>query len=481
MSHELRTPLNAILGFAQVLNRDADLKSRQKEKLRIIARSGEHLLSLINDVLEISKVEEGRVILSENKFDLHFMLKNLFEMFELKTRAKGIQLEFEQGQNLPQYVQADEQKLRQVLINLLSNAVKFTPQGEVTLKVTYGVGDTPEPSISGKHSQDVRRAEALQQIWTTENRLCFQVIDTGLGIAPEEIDQLFEAFTQTATGRQISQGTGLGLPISRRFVQLMGGDITVVSQLNQGSRFNFDIPIRLVAASSVATVHPQRRVLGLEPGHPVYRLLIVDDQWENRQIICQLLQPLGFEVRSAEGGKQAISLWQTWCPHLVWMDLRMPGMDGYETTRQIRSQPAGDETVIVALTASTFGTNRTKVMAAGCNDLVHKPFCEHELFEKLEIYLGVKFLYEDLSAPSQESKTGEVTTLTPESLEIMPEAWVTELYKAAELADEEEILMLVEQIPAEQASLAIALKDLVNNFQFERLLELADRNSPLVE
>ena len=450
MSHELRTPLNAILGFTQVMNRDSSLSNEQQQNLGIISRSGEHLLELINDILEMSKIEAGRTTLNENSFDIYRLLDSLEEMLRLKADAKGLQMIFERTPDVPQYVKTDEGKLRQVLINLVGNAIKFTAEGGVILR--------------GKTIND--------------GHLLFEIEDTGPGIAPEEIDKLFEAFGQTETGRKSQQGTGLGLPISQKFVQLMGGNIRVSSVLGQGTMFSFDIQISLADPSEVQTNKQISKVIGLAPDQPEYRILAVDDRLESRMLLVKLLTNLGFSVREAANGQEAIEQWESWSPHLIWMDMRMPVMDGYEATKQIKATIKGQATVIIALTASAFEEERTVVLSAGCDDFMRKPFREEVLLDKMAKHLGVRYVYEEeqlLGAQglgsSQHSKIDREQPLEVYLSQMSPE-WREQLHQAAVECSDDLILELAEQIPEENAPLAIALKDLAHNFLFDRVIEL---------
>ena len=311
MSHELRTPLNTILGFTQVINQDPTLTPNQRENLGIINRSGEHLLELINDVLDMSKIEAGHLTFHPQSFDLYQLLDALEKMLQLKASSKGLQLLFECASDTPQYVYTDKGKLRQVLLNLLGNAIKFTQAGKVVLRV----GSIP-------------------------HTLHFEVADTGPGIALDEMGTLFEAFTQTKTGHQSQEGTGLGLPISQQLVKLMGGDITVDSTAEQGTVFRFDVKVELSEVGALQSRVSTRQVIGLAPNQLTYRILIVDDRPENRKLLTKLLTPLGFQVREAANGQDAIDQWIDWDPHLIWMDIRMPVMDGYEATRQIKNRTA---------------------------------------------------------------------------------------------------------------------------------------------
>ncbi len=447
MSHELRTPLNAILGFTQLLSREPALTPQQQEYLGIINRSGEHLLELINDVLEMSKIEAGRARLNCSSFDLYNLLDTLEEMLQQKAASKGLRLRFERQADLPQYVQTDESKLRQVLINLLGNAIKFTQVGSVSLRVR----GTPQT-------------------------LHFEVEDTGPGIAPSELTTVFDAFVQTATGRQSQEGTGLGLPISRKFVRLMGGDITLQTTLGQGTVFRFDVQIALAPATEIAPRKRYQRVIGLAPQQPHYRLLVVEDKWENRSLLFKILEPMGFEVRAAVNGQEGVALWAAFAPHLIWMDMRMPVMDGYEATRLIKSQLQGQATVIIALTASAFEEERTVALSAGCDDFVRKPFREEEIFDKMAQHLGVRYVYEPEIPPRSQEPEPQLRVM-PEVLATMPAAWRAQLHQAATQVDAELIWRLLDQIPESNATLTLALADLVNKFRFDQITALTQGNA----
>jgi signal transduction histidine kinase/DNA-binding response OmpR family regulator len=446
MSHELRTPLNAILGFSQLMNRETSLTQTQKENLGIINRSGEHLLSLINDVLDLAKIESGKMALNPTDFDLYAVLDLIEEMLAIRAESKGLRFVFEKADNLPQYIKADDKKLRQILINLLGNAIKFTSSGSVILRVDWV--DAPQPTLQ------------------------FEVEDTGLGIAPAEMDTLFDAFVQTEAGRQSQQGTGLGLPITRQFIEMMGGHITVVSQLGQGTTFKFEIQVQFSKASRIQIQRPSQRVIALEPGQSDYRILVVDDRWENRQLLLKLLQPIGFQVQEASNGQEAIEIWQQWHPHLIWMDMRMPIMNGYDATQYIKSHVKGQATVIIALTASTLEEEKAIVLAAGCNDFVRKPFTEGSIFDKMAYYLGVRYVYQtlDTEEPSELLTAGK---LTAENLAVMSDDWLIALSEAAALIDNHLISQLVTQIPQEHQILAQFIQQQVDNFDFDRLMNLA--------
>jgi two-component system, sensor histidine kinase and response regulator len=462
MSHELRTPLNAILGFSQLMERDTALTPRQREFLTTINRSGEHLLDLINDVLEMSKIEAGRITLNPAPFDLHHLLRTIDEMFQIRAQAKQLSLQLELSPTLPQYVITDEGKLRQVLINLLGNAMKFTQQGTVILRVR----------------------EQLQEHGPIHT-LCVEVEDTGRGIAADEVNDLFQPFVQTMSGAQAKEGTGLGLTISRQFVQLMGGDIHVNSTLGQGSTFYFDVQITLADEVVAEPSLSLGRVIGLAPDQPSYRILVVDDRQENRDLIAQLLEMVGFEVRTANDGQEAIALWQQWQPRLIWMDIRMPNMDGYEATRYIRAAEAQrtgtlrPSTRIIALTASAFEEQRATILAAGCDDFVRKPFKEHAIFAKMAEHLDVQYIYQsqdDTTLAAAKSALPPIV-LTSSDLRVMSRQWIAALHQATIAGDSDQMLELIQQIPEDYHELARRLEYLVDRFCYDEILHLTQSNN----
>ncbi|MFB2977928.1 response regulator [Microseira sp. BLCC-F43] len=453
MSHELRTPLNAILGFSQLLVREDSLSPEQLKHLGIINRSGEHLLDLINDVLEMSKIEAGKLTLNERNFDLYRLLDLIHEMLQLKANGKGLQFIFNRMPEVPQYVICDDSKLRQVLINLLENAIKFTQQGSVNLRVMGEGKESPMTKL-----------------------IKFEIADTGLGIAAEELNSLFEPFVQTETGRNSMQGTGLGLPISRQFVRLMGGDINVSSKVGEGTIFRFDIRVHLPQETDVQTKANFKRVIGLAPNQECDRILVVEDVPENRQLMVQLLKKVGFKVRSAVNGLEAIAIWQDWEPHLILMDMQMPVMDGYEATQQIKANPEGKNTAIIALTAHAFSEERSDILAAGCDDFLPKPFHEEILFEKIAAHLGVEYIYEPEHPTRLPQLSEQPLRLSKNDLSTMPKTWLEKLYRAAITMDENLLSNLIAQIPAQEETLAKTLTDLVENFRLDIISDCAQAN-----
>jgi len=399
MSHEIRTPMNAILGYAQLMLRDPDLGANAKENLKIIGRSGEHLLILINDVLDMSRIEAGRIELNPVTFNLLSLLNELAALFRLRAEAKGLQFKMlVDGESVP-YVAADVGKIRQVLINLLGNAIKFTQRGQITLHVTL----------------DQRSAGRL---W-----LSARVEDTGRGITDEEQGKLFEPFSQTKRGLNPEQeGTGLGLAISRKFARLMGGDVTFHSRPGLGSIFLLEIPIERGKAEAAVKGSRPRRVIGMPAGSDVPRILVVDDQPENRDWLTKLLTSVGFSVRSADNGKTAIRNWEEWNPRLILMDVHMPVMDGLEATRKIKADPRGKDTAIVILTASAMEEDRLRALRSGADDFVAKPCYEDELLEKIRGLLNIAYDYEDEAevnplAQAATKRGGPLSQVPPELVE----------------------------------------------------------------
>ncbi len=470
MSHELRTPLNVILGFTQVIRRDPLFSSEHQETIQIIHRSGEHLLHLINDILDLSKIEAGQATLEENSFDLFALVNSVEEMLRQPAESKGLQFQVALEPEVPQYITADSNKLRQVLINLLSNAIKFTDQGKVTVRVKRG----------DKAASSDEKFETYENNASDREALVLEVEDSGIGIADDEVETIFKAFTQSRAGKVTPGGTGLGLTISRHFVELMRGKISVHSTLGQGSLFQVQIPVQLAQPNHLSVPKSQRQVVGLTPGQPLYRILVVDDRLENRLILVKLLAQVGLEVREAENGQEAIAQWQQWRPHLIWMDIRMPIIDGYEATRQIREleQSLGDDqatvTKIIALTAQASMSDRTLTLVSGCDDFVSKPFRAGMLYEKLAEHLGISFIYADNPL---DARTGD-RNLTPESLAVMSPDWIRALYHAAQLGDEEEVEQVLQHIPEDFADLAHQLSRLAYNYQFTQIKQLCKPHCP---
>ncbi len=503
MSHELRTPLNVILGFAQVISHDTTLDPKHQEHLHIIKRSGQHLLGLINDVLEMSKVEAGRIQLQATSFNLHRLLDDLERMLQVRVQGKPVLLRVERSPQVPPYIWGDEGKLRQVLLNLLGNAIKFTAQGQVSLHVT---GELGQPVKYAHNSVDRGVASpdspAASVSPARPVSLQFEVTDTGLGIAPEELQQVFQPFTQAAAGQRAHEGTGLGLSISQKYVQLMGGEITVQSTLAQGSTFKFQIQVQQVASCDVPAALPPERVLAIAPTSRPYRILIVEDHLENRQLLTALLLPLGFELRTAQHGAEGIELWQQWQPDLILMDIRMPVMDGITAIQTIRRleqhvSPASPQregesllvqtapsttTKIIVLSASVFTNDRQTAIDMGCDDFLTKPIQENLLLTKLSEHLGIRFIYEAVPALGEPLGVVAATAVSIVDLQTalaqMPLDWVQQLEQSAIKGSDEKILHLIAHIPPCYSHLAAVLNDWVSCFQFDDILHLTRSRLP---
>lgn len=463
MSHELRTPLNAILGFSQLMSRNPDILPEQRENLDIITHSGEHLLTLINDVLDLSKIEAGHIELNIATFDLSHLLNTVEDMFRLRVAEKHLTFNVERDTRLPRAICSDEGRLQQIMFNLLSNALKFTTTGGIAFHIS--LLDTPEAWPD----------DDLAPLPEEYLRLMFEVHDTGVGISPEELPTLFNAFVQTRAGKASQQGTGLGLSISRRFAQLMGGNMTVSSSVGAGSTFRFYITAQKANASDLSPVALPRRVIGVAPNQPRYRILVVDDRETNRQLLVKYLKSLGgFDVREAAEGVEALAIWNAWEPQLIWMDMRMPLLDGYEATKRIKQTPKGKATAIIALTASTFDHDRAAILSAGCDDFVRKPFRESEIFEMMAKHLGVQYLYDqDVSAAITDDFTPKKCASS--QLGRCPAALLQELKQAVIRLNMEHIEQCVLQIRAYSNECADALANMVENFDYQTILTLIDQ------
>ncbi|MFB2891761.1 AAA family ATPase [Aerosakkonemataceae cyanobacterium BLCC-F50] len=469
MSHELRTPLNAILGFSQLMSRASNLYSEQQENLAIISRSGEHLLTLINQVLDLSKIEAGRITLNETKFDLHRLLKDLADMFQIQAKNKGLQLIFELSPEVPRYVKSDELKLRQVLLNLLSNAIKFTSEGGLSLRVGLGISNSIQNSFIDKVIEKQKATSLL--ITNVESIIIFELEDTGVGIPPEELEAVFEAFTQSKAGQTSQEGTGLGLTIARSFVQLMGGDISVNSCVGQGSVFRFNIKVNVVESADVKSWQPTRRAIALAPNQPKYRLLIVDDRWDSRQLLIKLLFPFGFEIHEASNGNEAIQKWEQTSPHLIFMDMRMPIMDGYEATKQIKSTTKGQATAIIALTASSFDEEQAVVLSAGCDGFIRKPFRDDNIFAALTKHIGAVFVYEEYQVEVSQNET-ETDIINAANLTTLPHDLLLDLQQSIINLDSDLMQSIVGKISRINEPLARVIASYIKKFQYDELLEL---------
>lgn len=448
MSHELRTPMNSILGFTQLISRDSQLTQTVRENLAIISRSGKHLLALINNILDMSKIEAGQIELENEGFDLVQLNMEIEEMFRIKCRDKGIKFVLEFGDKLPSYVMGDYGRLKQILINIIGNAVKFTKTGSITLGVN---SDTLE-------KKTFKSDECI---------LKFEVKDTGTGILPKDLLNIFKPFVQTGKSKDKNTGTGLGLAITKKFIRLMGGIITVKSIVNKGSVFSFKIPMKQIAEDVSAQKNGFSHVVSLEKGQPEYRILIVDDIPDNLILLSKLLQCVGFNIQEAKDGQEAIDIFNEWKPHLICMDIHMQGMDGYEATRRIKATKAGKKTPIIAITASAFEEERKKIMAAGCDGYIRKPFQESEIFDIMALYLGIQYRYYEKGIKKENSFSSAKKILSPEVLSSLPRELLIDLEDAANELNADKVNFVINKINSHNGKVAEALSKMVFEFRFE--------------
>ncbi len=450
MSHELRPPMNVIIGFSELMGRDPDTTPAQRRNIDSINKSGGHLLSMINDVLDISKIEAGKIELNPSSFDLLAFLEEVGGM--MSSRARGMDLIFtmtlEPG--LVRYVTGDAGKIRQVLLNLLENAVKFTQEGGVAIR-----------------ARTCPHGNALQ--------LEIEVEDSGPGIPAEKLATIFEPFVQATAKTTGHKGSGLGLAISRSFVALMEGEIMVESELGKGSLFHVKLPLTIATAEDVHPVERglRRQEVGLAESQPEWRILVVDDDGENRRLLDTLLSQTGFTVRNAENGTSALTQFKAWHPHLVWMDMRMPVMDGYEATRRIREMPGGDAVKILALTASVFQDQYPEIMASGCDEVLFKPFKASEILTAMERHLAVVYNYADESIIAEEARAPKREVVT-QSLAELPKEWLDELQDAVVVLDLDRLGAIIDRVAERDMVLSQALGLMVERYEFDWLQALFD-------
>ncbi len=443
MSHELRTPLNAILGFSALMRNEEGLSDGQRKTLDIINRSGEHLLNLINDVLDMAKVEAGRADVREAPFDLGDMIRDVSDLMRMRAEEKGLQLLLDQSSEFPRFVRADAAKLRQVLINLVGNAVKYTDRGSVTLRLNVRPGPGAGRLI-----------------------LSLEVADTGIGIGALDQPRIFDPFVQV--GEATAQhGTGLGLAITRKYLELMGGKIDVESTPGTGSTFRVELPVgRPDESELVETAIDRGRVLGLAPDQPDYRVLIVEDKMENWLLLRRLLEGAGFHVRVASTGAAGIESFVAWRPQLVFMDVRMPVMDGMEATRRIRALEGGREVKIVALSASVFKDDRENVMAVGMDDFISKPYRASEIFDCLTRQLGVRLRYDESGALDTKAPPAP----RPETSAALPAELRKELTEAVVALDTARIAELIGRVAELNPTLGSVLAQHADDLGYTRIL-----------
>ncbi len=442
MSHELRTPLNGILGYAQILKRDPSLADKQKAGVEVIQRSGDHLLTLINDILDLAKIEAKKLELQLTEFHLSDFLQQIANLIRVRADQAALSFEYEPVSEIPMGVRGDEKRLRQILLNLLGNAVKFTEKGGVVLKVGY--------DESSKNSRLLR----------------FQVEDTGRGIPEDELREIFQPFQQVGNVGRSVEGTGLGLSITKQLVALMGGELGVSSVLGQGSTFWFTVDLPAVDTAQVADCPIQSTITGYKGERK--QILIVDDKEANRGIIVHLLEPLGFEVREAVNGEDCLSKATAHPPDLIIMDLLMPVMDGIEATRRIRQMPDLKDVMILASSASVFEFTQKDSLAAGCNDFLTKPVRADQLFEQLGSHLSLE--WEDDSESSQENMVvpGGNNLVPPPAEEIQA---LVDLAGKGKINGIHQHIAQIQEMGDEYRAFAAELDRLADSFDMDRLTE----------
>jgi signal transduction histidine kinase/FixJ family two-component response regulator len=444
MSHELRTPLNGILGYTQILKKDKTLTNQQQNGIGIIHQCGEHLLTLINDILDLSKIEARKMELYPKDFNFPGFLEGIAEICRVRAEQKGTSLLYQTLSPLPKAIRADDKRLRQVLINLLSNAVKFTEEGSITFKVGY-----------------------------QEGKLRFQVEDTGVGIAPEQLEEIFLPFQQVGEDRRKTEGTGLGLAISRQLVRMMGGELKVKSTLGQGSVFWVDLDLpEIPHRADIAKTH-KGNIIGFKGSKP--KVLVVDDKWANRSVLVNLLQPIGFEVVEAIDGRDGLNKAREFKPNVIFMDLVMNVMDGFEATRRLRMLPDLINVVVIAISASVFNFDQQQSREVGCDDFLPKPVRESDLLEKLRLHLNIEWIYEETIEGRQAANQANSSSETQNQKLIPPP--IKELDTLIDLAMRGDLRGIIEQITRLEAldqqwiPFTTHLRQLAKSFKSKQVLE----------
>ncbi|MET0043397.1 MAG: ATP-binding protein, partial [Candidatus Thiodiazotropha sp. 6PLUC3] len=411
------------------------------ETLNIINNSGEHLLKLINDVLEIAKIEAGKLQLDIATFDLHILVREVSDMMGLRAQQKGLQLALDQSSDFPRYIKGDEARLRQILVNLVSNAVKFTDDGGVTIRL--GIKDN------------------------NHRHLIIEVKDTGPGISKADQEKLFEPFEQLHEGK-MQIGTGLGLSIVQHTIKLMQGEITIESDLGKGSLFHVELPLTAAEETEIVQLDDksQGEVIGLAAGEPSYRILIAEDQRDNQLLLVKLMRNINMKVKVANNGEECVEIFKQWKPDLIWMDRRMPVMDGVEATRRIRHMRDGKQVRIVAVTASAFKEQEPELIDAGIDDYIRKPFLIKDIYESLAQQLGLKFIYRKENKKDRESQK----ILTPQLLHAISEDQREALRLAVVSLDSDSINAIISRIAATESELGQVLSRLANEFDYPTIL-----------
>lgn len=462
MSHELRSPLNAILGFAQIMKQELTNNIKTSpENIAIINSSGTRLLEIINDLVDLAKLETKKLTLERNEVELNTWLDEIEQNFSFQATRQDWGFLLIRQPNIPQGICIDERRLKQIIRNLVDYCINLQSNANITLSVAL------EQDFSSHFDSKTPSAPTQKQT------LCFTVANSNCEVSNTEIETLFKPLARVRKAHNPDHGSSLNLPISRHLAKLMGGDITVNTETskNSGITFDFKLKTESILVKKLQLKSTVRRIIGLESGSIRYRILIVDDSKTNRQIMSHILTPVGFEIQEAVNGKEAIDVWLRWQPHMIWMDLRMPVMNGYEATERIKSHASKIHTPIIGLSASTLEEEKSLFWAAGCDDFVGKPFSENVIFDKIAQHLGIRYVYE--SIPDLEPNNYR---LTKDSFNVMPNLWLSQIEQAAEALNQDLIIQLLQDIPSKNSDFKNALQQLVKNFEFDRILSLAQKS-----
>jgi len=442
MSHEIRTPLNAILGFSQLMVRDTTLPAQKREWLNIIIKSGEHLLDLINDILEISKIESGRAVLNVNLFDLRGFLDDLEKIFRYRVDEKHLSFIMQIDSGLPRYIETDGAKLRQIFINLAGNSVKFTDEGSITVRVRSEKGGAGT------------------------SRLIAEIEDTGPGISESEMRKLFSTFEQTELGIR-KGGSGLGLAISRQFAKLMGGEIAVTSTQGRGCCFHFEIDFVEQSASGQKETIFGREIIGIEDEFRKIRILVVDDEPANRMLLAELLRSTGFTVDEASGAAEALDLYSAQPPDLIFLDVRIPGSNRSEAVKKLGSLKSVFHVPIIAVTASAFTENQVEILHLGVDEYIRKPFKINEIFDTLSVFLGVRYIYVNDDHAEEPDISADIEC---DEIAVLPEDLVARLCDAAQKLDQDCLMELIDEVEKHSEHCARVLRNLTCNYRYEEII-----------
>jgi CheY-like chemotaxis protein len=444
LTHEIRTPMNAIMGYSQLLQMDKEFPKKFRKQIETINNSGEHLLCLINDILEMSKIEAGGTKLTFTSFDFHKLIKDAFHLFQPRIQKKGLTFSLNINPKVPQIIKSDEGKIRQIVINLLGNSIKYTQEGFVNLEIL------PDPANPLK--------------------IIIQVSDSGIGIAAENLQKIFDPFEQIQ-GKLTEGGTGLGLSISRQFARLLNGDIQVASQLEAGSVFTFTFQYNFGDPLEVKTNLPDKNILSIKNPQKETRILIVDDRASNRDILVQMLTPLGFFVKEATNGIEALQIYTDWNPDLILLDIVMPEMDGKEVIRSIRKNNPQDTTKIIVITASALEEDRKEILDLGAQSFIRKPFRPSMIYNEIGNLLNIEYIYEESAPKEDEQLKTERTKALWQSLKVIPATLLQSLKEATIIGDVQLLKAIILEIIPYHKDLSIELEKMIEDLSFDQLLE----------